>query len=604
MAITAKFLADFDDFNTETKKAQSGLTEFEKSAGNVARSIQSDLLAMFSVGAAVTFVKDILDTAGALKDLSQQTQISTDDIQIMAGAMSEFGVSQDELGRGLSVLSKKIAGGSDSVAAALATMGISLKDIQGLTGKDLFIKIEEGLASLKGSLRDTTAATLFGDKLGAAMAGASEDIGATMAKVESMNVLMSKESIDALDAYGEAVARAWTNVKNRVANGIGPLAEGFNTLNQAIDRGASVWEVFTTMLPKGFGLIGTGAEHLTEILDAQNRQIEANAAAHAAGSATVVAAMTDEQRHAEALRILQQNAAVELSAAQIKNLEALKAIGELNATNAAAVGVNATEYKKYLLLMEEEKVKLKELEAQNRLVAEAMKARGDAQGKIMAQIFSTEALQNATDWADAMNTSVEGVGQLSDQINRLHSTELEALEQAMLAGIDALARSGQLTSAQSSEFATLAIQARAALDALKPLITTTDDLVKAQWDYVTALDEANKKAAEVPPAMNPAKESIDAIGYSAQQASSSIFQMSAELYNAIRTAQNADAMNALVPAWGITHPAPGAGIIRNVQPPVQTFNITQPLGTPDQIARAVGGAVTGSYASGGKRLPV
>jgi hypothetical protein len=251
--------------------------------------------------------------------------------------------------------------------------------------------------------------------------------------------------------------------------------------------------------------------------------------------------------------------------------------------------------------MDEEKKKLDELAKKQREyqaeVDKAIAARGDALGKVIDQIFGTEALKKAATWTEAMNA----VGM---SVNNLRVNELEELNTTMLAGIDALMRSGNLTSAQSSEFAELAIQAQAALAAMRPLVTTTNDLVKAQWDYVTALDEANKKAADVPPAMAPAKASIDAIGASAQQAAGGFFSMSAGLYNAIRAAQNEDAKAAFSPAWGITHPAPGQGIIRHVQPPpMNYFNITQPLGTPDQIARAVGSALTGSYSSGGGRLP-
>lgn len=216
---------------------------------------------------------------------------------------------------------------------------------------------------------------------------------------------------------------------------------------------------------------------------------------------------------------------------------------------------------------------------------------------ITDRVFGVDALKKAQVWNEA-------IIRMGDSVNHLRSAELEELNATMLEGIDALGRSGQLTNEQSSRFAELAIRAQEALAAMRPLVTTTDDLVTAQWDYVTALDEANKNAAEVPPAMGPAKDSIDAIGGAAGQAADNFFSMSEGLYSAIRAAQNQDAMNSLVPAWGITHPAPGQGIIRNIQPGSVQVNINSPLGTPDQIAKAVGGALTGSYSSGGQRLPV
>ena len=131
-----------DDTRT-VDKAQGGLLETVK---NVALG----LAAMFTVRAAVNFVNDVVQQASALKDLAQQTHINVEDLQLLAGAMSEFGVDADTLGKGLFTLSRKIAGGDESVSRALHTMGLSLKDVEGLEGQALFLKMEAGLATLHG----------------------------------------------------------------------------------------------------------------------------------------------------------------------------------------------------------------------------------------------------------------------------------------------------------------------------------------------------------------------------------------------------------------------------------------------------------------------
>jgi hypothetical protein len=587
-SVTAKFAADFSDFHKETKKAEAGLNDFEKAAGSVARSVATDLLAMFSVGAVTAFVSDTIEAAGALKVLSQQTQISTDDLQLMGAAMSEFGVSQDELGRGLVTLSKKIAGGDDSVAAALASMGLALKDVKDLRGQELFLTIENGLAKLNGSLRDTAAAALFGDKLGAAMAGASEGIDGAMAKARELNTVMSQEAIDALDEYNTAITRAKLNVQNMTANALGPLAEGFNVLAEAVGRGASKWELFAGMLPKGFAGIGTGAEGLTATLDRLNQETERNTAAavaNAAGHEAVTVKLTEEERQTEFLRILQENASKDLTAAQLKNLAALKEIGQLNATNAAGIGVTAAEYKKYLVLMDEEKKKREELialtKAHQAQVDAAMKAQGDAVGKVLDQIFGAEALQKATAWTDAMNTF--GVS-----VRDLRVNELEELNTTMLAGIDALARSGQLTSQQSSAFATLAAQAQAALAALRPVVTVTEDLVKAQWDYALATDAALAAMAKT---NEEAQKTTAAAGG----------------LNKPPGVLSTPAGFALKPYEHVPHDLfgrPGTPGFLSGLGTVRVDVHGNVLQTEQQLAKAVEDAIVNAYRRGGNRLPV
>jgi len=368
MAIAAKFEADFNQFVAEAEKANGSLGKIEGTSKSVAAAVddlksgaQSLAAAFglaFSVGAAVSFVRNIIDSASALKDLGQQTHINVEELQLLAGGMSEFGVDADTLGKGLFKLSRGIAGGDESVATGLHLMGLSLKDVDGLQGKELFLKIEAGLATLQGGLRDTAAADLFNGKLGAAMAGASEGIKGALATWEELNHVASTESVDAMDAFGESIARAEKNLSSIAANMIGPVAQGFNVLNDAADRGAGKWAIFWAMTKDaalssaGFGTVTT---NLAKLLDDLNKKTEENAATSkkAAGAHDDVKAAVDTRTSAERfMAALEADAAVALDAGQIKNLEHLKEIGALNAKNAAGIGVNAVQFAKYTAELE------------------------------------------------------------------------------------------------------------------------------------------------------------------------------------------------------------------------------------------------------------
>lgn len=505
MAITAKFDADFNDFNTEVVKAEKRLVDLEGS--------------VVQVGAASS---SAAPKAGALS-------ASMKSMGLIAGSL---GISLGGLTGGITSIATAAASAAAGLGA-FATAGAVLA--AGISGWGIGRKIAAEFNT--DQIIGNATAKLLG--WGDAAAGAAQNVADTLAKASA--------------SVGYQV--------NNMTDAVRILTDEHKKNQDAAKANAEAQKVFNTALED---VVIAGQNHAYVL-----RQMSA--------------ATLEGAKHA-----LEHGAAV----------ESVRKVYELTKPEMAAIND--------LLKKEAEDRKAAAKAATDQaeetakaaaIVAAAVAEHGAAMGATIDQIFGTDALKAATNWVDVMNTA--GV-----TINQLHSVELAELEEAMLAGIDALARSGNLTSQQSSAFADMAIQARAALDAMKPLVTTTDDLVKAQWDYVTALDEANAKAAEVPAATGPAKSSIDAIGASAQQAASSIFQMSAALYDSIRAAQNADAMNSLVPAWGITHPAPGAGIIRNVQPPVQNFNITHPLGTPDQIAKAVGSALTGSYSSGGNRLPV
>jgi hypothetical protein len=125
------------------------------------------LVGAFAVEKIVEFALNVGKAQQTLSRLSAETQIGTDELQDLTAATSDYGLSNEELAKALFNVSKGISGGDDSVARGLHEIGLSLDDVKGKRGKELFIEIENGLAKLQGSLRDTAAADIFGTKLGA-----------------------------------------------------------------------------------------------------------------------------------------------------------------------------------------------------------------------------------------------------------------------------------------------------------------------------------------------------------------------------------------------------------------------------------------------------
>ncbi len=333
--------------STSASKAFDGLN-------GVARNLATDLLALFSVRAGVAFVSDVIAQASALNTLSAQTHIGVEDLQRLAASMQQFGVDADTLGKGLYKLSQGIAGGDASVATGLHLMGLSLQSVKGLEGEALFLKIEHGLAQLQGGLRDTAASELFGSKLGAAMAGASEGIEGAMDAARQLNDVMTAETAAALDAFGVAIDRAKGNLSAMAANLIGPVAEGFNTLTATVEKGTSKWAVLWAMMRDSDDAIlgtGTGTEHLTALLDKQAQATAAATGATKLATAAHVEAAVAVSAQTQATRFmvaLEMDAAHPLLAWQREYLGHLQKIGELNAKNAAGIGVNVDQFNKYV----------------------------------------------------------------------------------------------------------------------------------------------------------------------------------------------------------------------------------------------------------------
>jgi hypothetical protein len=306
----------------------------------------------FSIGAAVEFLHTITEEAHSLQVLSLQTQINVEDLQVLAGATREYGLDATQLGHAIFQLSQRIAGGDASVVTGLALMGLSLDDVKNKHGEELFLLVENAAGKLHGTIRDTAMADLYGAKLGSSLGALSTGIGEAMDKAKALDTVMSKEAVQAAAEYANAIDRASHNLHALATELIGPVAQGFNVVAEAVER-TSKWAVVKAMLQDFAGSsvhAGADVSHLATLLDHLNQVTDQNAKS-TGGAADqhkqIVVALTEEQQHTQFLATLRANASQALTAQNLRDLAELKSIGELDAKNAAGIGVNAAQFEKY-----------------------------------------------------------------------------------------------------------------------------------------------------------------------------------------------------------------------------------------------------------------
>lgn len=635
------------------KEAPAGMQQLaddtrgaDKASGGLHDTVKNLVLsyvALSSVRAIYDYAKQLINEASALKDLSQQTHISVEEIQVLAGGMSEFGVDADTLAKGLYKLSRGIAGGDESVARGLHLMGLSLKDVEGLNGKELFLKIEAGLATLQGGLRDDASAQLFGGKLGMAMAGASEGIGGAIEKWQRLNHVASTESVDALDQYGESIERTKKSLNSFATEVMGRSAQMFNVVTDAVEKGGGKWATFwalTKDVAAQLTLTGTGTENMTRLLDGLNQKTDAHTAAtkgaSAAGAEHVVV-LTAQQQAVKFMAAIEADAAGALDAAQYKNLAHLKEIGQLNAANAAGIGVTAAQYAKYIAMVEQAAKTLELEKAATKLLQDVRDLAHLRQVEIL-RIQTTEQLKLAAVVNDAIVAELAAKGQL----NAAHGLDVQGRQKVTSAaetlrlGLEALHKTAAAGIAQTNQEQVL-----------------TDAYTQSLYDEAVAQDKLNGIAANTPPVIDKASAAFagatQAAGVYMNQLSMLVSDPSltgffgtdgvgATLYGGGKsglTPEMAAAMAAgqfiQMAGVGTVHRAAGGrveagqpAIVGELRPElwipdrggtvvpgvggggatVVNVYITQPLGTPDALMRVIGPAVIESLRNSGTRFPV
>jgi hypothetical protein len=119
-----------------------------------------------TAGASILAVKDFAETGKQTEILAQKTGFSASAISSLGLALTESGVSSDQMATGMKMLSKQIyaaEGGTKSAITNLQGVGISLKDIKTLKPEELFFKVAGKVADLKDNTAKLAEATkLFG----------------------------------------------------------------------------------------------------------------------------------------------------------------------------------------------------------------------------------------------------------------------------------------------------------------------------------------------------------------------------------------------------------------------------------------------------------
>jgi hypothetical protein len=191
MAITAKFDADFSDFQQEVKQAGIALETFEKSSARVGDVVPKNLqriadeaghagsgLSMMgqiagslgivtSITEAVSLMKqftvEVINSADALHTLHERTGISIEGLQDMQDVADKSGTTIEALASAVGQLDAKIGTGDKGVTAAFAELGINVGEFLKLDPDERFFTLARAVGDIEDPIKlARIASELFG----------------------------------------------------------------------------------------------------------------------------------------------------------------------------------------------------------------------------------------------------------------------------------------------------------------------------------------------------------------------------------------------------------------------------------------------------------
>jgi len=244
LSMLVKLGIDSSQFEIGIKRAQ-GLGE--RFGTTFKGAVASKLGAALSVAAIAAFTKNVIESADKIQDLSEQLNLSTDQIQRLQILAGETGVTFDKFG---SVLAKfeqvrlKATSGDEDAIKTLKALGFTteqLYDIQ-LTTIDGAVKAAEAHKN-SGKTAETTAAMIeiYGLKLKTA-ASALADYNTT-----SQRTLISSSDIDVL-AKANTLLDEQLRIVKALASPV--IAAGITATAEALKRGTKPTENFIQRLER------------------------------------------------------------------------------------------------------------------------------------------------------------------------------------------------------------------------------------------------------------------------------------------------------------------------------------------------------------------
>jgi hypothetical protein len=258
MPISAKFLADFTQFESATQSAGAKLRTFQGDAGQASTSIKAmetsaisttsrlssmsaQLAGMFTVGAVIAFGREVLSAGDRIQKMADQTSIGTEEIQRLQYIAGQSGTSVESLVGAVQNLQQRLGDDNTGAVSAMKRLGINADAFNKLGTYQQMTTLAEAVRRVVDPTEQASvAAALFGKtwkEILPAIKSGMKDVG-------DQAPIMSDSTVKSLDRIGDALARA--KMQSIGLAGVGVLAiEEF---------GFAIGDMLSRFNPEHFGV--------------------------------------------------------------------------------------------------------------------------------------------------------------------------------------------------------------------------------------------------------------------------------------------------------------------------------------------------------------
>lgn len=581
------------------------------------KSIVEDLIGAFAVERLFEFAKGAVEAAARLEDLKLATGISTDGLQQLAYVGKEFGVDMEQIAKGVEQLSAKLAGGDKSATAAVELLGLNVRTLLEQGPQEAFVQIADAAGRIDDPMtKSAIAAELFGGRLAKQLLPMLGDVRDRMnevpkdAIISDANIAKAHEFEVGLD-HLETKLKSWTVSVVGVASTYNTWLESGTGLTGFLDMLHGKTVVGTKDLDDHKAATETSADATLHLTQTVKDKIEADALA-----AEKLKAFTAAMVEVDAVGVGWKGTLNTISGSVVEAIRYYLEAGVAQDKLATAYGLTAAQVKAVGSALKDETEQLKVQAAATEQVTKIWDEFNQIASK--GGTAFDDQVASIDRWAEDLEAKAQKAGtdtkEFYDALTALWSAKLH---QAALSTEQAVQDVGE---AARSVFAEMNDDVMGITsdfdgwnDAIMNVKQSLDGTIQSAKDLQKAHDAGNSldvgHAARDPEIMELLKT-----GWSLENAESiklgRQWGYQPKLYDNKGNLESAPSKDERVPGykdgvlgapggWSMVGEAgpemmfvpPGADIYKNGAGPsgttvVQHIYITQPLGTPTQIAKA------------------
>lgn len=178
----------------ELDKKKEAATKGAESVGVLGRAVMA-YAAPAAIGLAI---KQTIAYADTIENLSKQTGIAPGKLQALEFSAKQVGLTIDPVARAIGSMSDRIASGDKSAVGALDRLGLSFKNIRGMSPDAAFIEIAKAIAGVEDPMQRAADATdVFGRTGLELLPLLTSDIEKLMKKAKDLGLVMDDETTKA-----------------------------------------------------------------------------------------------------------------------------------------------------------------------------------------------------------------------------------------------------------------------------------------------------------------------------------------------------------------------------------------------------------------------